>query len=599
MTIDEIIRLLNDAENELLRRLRTTADPSEKRTLTEEIARVRVMRDRANMGALLDHAAALNDLAGVIENAAAALRQRPFDATLGGYQGLLDRVGALTGEMLRLEHLAAEPGAPEIESAGVDPKETLVQMFEACEVRPERLAEIDGFYVRPLTRGRAIYEQVGARLGIPWWFIGLIHGLEASFSFETHLHNGDPLTARTFRHPPGRPATGSPPFTWLESAVDALTLERLDGLTDWSLGAALDRLERYNGLGYRNRGLPSPYLWSFSNQYLKGKFVADGKFDPEATSRQCGAATLLKRLADLGIVDLNAPMDAGAGSVAALRAATAAPDMPVTPQVPKFMEATVRKELSFPGEIAKGRVDKAGKLDVHRVQEWCCFHGSVTSIDGDFGGGTQNAVRGLQRTLGLEPTGVVDERCWAAMTAPMHRALAPVRVEDAETIYEVTLKVARQHLAEHPIEFTSEGEGNKGPWVRLYMLGNEGDAQPWCAGFVSHVLAQAAFAMGDKAPIPRQVGVDAIVKDAKRDGRFLDGKTLQTATERVVKIRKGSLFVVRRNSRDWTHVGFVTEAAGDHFTTIEGNTNDEGSRDGFEVCARSRGYGKRDFVLLV
>ena len=126
-----------------------------------------------------------------------------------------------------------------------------------------------------------------------------------------------------------------------------------------------------------------------------------------------------------------------------------------------------------------------------------------------------------------------------------------------------------------------------------------GYAQPWCAGFVSHVLAQAAFAMGDKAPIPRQVGVDAIVKDAKRDGRFLDGKTLQTATERVVKIRKGSLFVVRRNSRDWTHVGFVTEAAGDHFTTIEGNTNDEGSRDGFEVCARSRGYGKRDFVLLV
>ncbi len=39
-------------------------------------------------------------------------------------------------------------------------------------------------------------------------------------------------------------------------------------------------------------------------------------------------------------------------------------------------------------------------------------------------------------------------------------------------------------------------------------------------------------------------------------------------------------------------------ADADVFHTIEGNTNDDGSRNGYEVCARRRGYGKKDFVLL-
>jgi hypothetical protein len=34
------------------------------------------------------------------------------------------------------------------------------------------------------------------------------------------------------------------------------------------------------------------------------------------------------------------------------------------------------------------------------------------------------------------------------------------------------------------------------------------------------------------------------------------------------------------------------------FETIEGNTNDEGSREGYEVCHRVRGYGSKDFILV-
>ncbi len=146
------------------------------------------------------------------------------------------------------------------------------------------------------------YQAVGGKLGIPWWFIAGVHLLESSFNFKTHLHNGDSLNDRTFRVPAGRPKQGNPPFAWEASAEDALQGEGLAGLADWSLARALYRWEAYNGFGYRSRGVPTPYLWSFTSIYQKGKFVGDGVFSQTAVSKQCGAAAFLKAL-----IELNAP----------------------------------------------------------------------------------------------------------------------------------------------------------------------------------------------------------------------------------------------------------------------------------------------------
>jgi hypothetical protein len=55
---------------------------------------------------------------------------------------------------------------------------------------------------------------------------------------------------------------------------------------------------------------------------------------------------------------------------------------------------------------------------------------------------------------------------------------------------------------------------------------------------------------------------------------------------------------VQKSPTDWQHVGIVTSAEKDAFHTIEGNTNDEGSREGFEVCERVRGYDKKDFLIV-
>jgi len=98
---------------------------------------------------------------------------------------------------------------------------------------------------------------------------------------------------------------GEPPFAWEESARDALALRDLGGDTDWSLAGTLYQLEGYNGWGYRrfHPHVLSPYLWSFSHHYGSGKYVADGRWSDSAVSRQCGAAVLLRRLAERGTVE--------------------------------------------------------------------------------------------------------------------------------------------------------------------------------------------------------------------------------------------------------------------------------------------------------
>jgi lysozyme family protein len=50
-------------------------------------------------------------------------------------------------------------------------------------------------------------------------------------------------------------------------------------------------------LGYAKRGIPSPYIWASTDQYTRGKYVADGHFDPNAIDHQLGCAALINRMA--------------------------------------------------------------------------------------------------------------------------------------------------------------------------------------------------------------------------------------------------------------------------------------------------------------
>jgi len=170
-------------------------------------------------------------------------------------------------------------------------------LFDTLEIHANRANAVDKLCARALALV-PVYDPVSSSTGVPWYFIAAVHLRESTFRIA-HLHNGDPLSARTLHVPAGRPKTPEPPYTFEQSAEDALRLKKLHLWQDWSLTGTLYQLERYNGLGYRRLGKPSPYLWSFSQHYQHGKFIADGQYSDSAVDAQCGTATFLRRLVEL------------------------------------------------------------------------------------------------------------------------------------------------------------------------------------------------------------------------------------------------------------------------------------------------------------
>jgi lysozyme family protein len=180
-------------------------------------------------------------------------------------------------------------------------------LFDSCQLRPKYKDDIalDLKIIRK-AENKVRYKDVEQKTSVPWYFVGIAHSLECSSRFRAHLHNGDDLTKRTWQVPANRPKIWLPPSDWASSAVDALAYEadlqkKVWGpATDWSLERMLLRFEIYNGFGTRAKGIHSPYLWSFSQHYTKGKYVHDHDWDPNAVSEQSGAAVILHELVKSG-----------------------------------------------------------------------------------------------------------------------------------------------------------------------------------------------------------------------------------------------------------------------------------------------------------
>jgi lysozyme family protein len=144
---------------------------------------------------------------------------------------------------------------------------------------------------KSLVAGKPRYQTVEAKTGVPWFVIAVIHERESSQNWFESLAQGDPWNRVSVHVPKGR----GPFQSWEEAAIDALVncAPCAARNKDWSIGGSLTELEQYNGLGYASRGVPSPYLWSGTNQYKSGKYVRDGVYDPIAVDSQPGCAGLL------------------------------------------------------------------------------------------------------------------------------------------------------------------------------------------------------------------------------------------------------------------------------------------------------------------
>ena len=265
------------------------------------------------------------------------------------------------------------------------------RIWASLLIRPET-SDAARKQAQRLAAGRARYQTVEARTGVPWWFIGLCHYRESAFNFETYLGNGQALDRRTTIVPKGRgPFTG--PDAFADGAVDALRLGGLVGVSDWSAARVLYRLEGFNGYGYHAKGVNSPYLWGGSTAYgppdaRGGKFVRDHVFDPNVVDTQLGTAVILKALLDLD------PSIQIAGPHGADR------DRPREPD----------DELADSTQWVQHALNRLGAAP--RLVE-----------DGRNGRRTMAAVAQFQAQRGLDDSGIADARTVAALQEALHEAL--------------------------------------------------------------------------------------------------------------------------------------------------------------------------------
>ncbi len=180
--------------------------------------------------------------------------------------------------------------------------------------RPTRKAEAAKVALR-LYKAKTRYQAVERETGVPWAAIAVIHERESSQDWRASLAQGDPWSRVSVHVPAGR----GPFASWEAAAIDALVKcpPFLARHKDWSIAAALTALETYNGIGYAARGVPSPYLWSGTNQYRAGKYVRDGVYDPGKVDPQLGCAALL-----IALMEINPSIGlAGEGNAAGRTAA--------------------------------------------------------------------------------------------------------------------------------------------------------------------------------------------------------------------------------------------------------------------------------------
>ena len=162
------------------------------------------------------------------------------------------------------------------------------QLFRDCQiVDAGKQQEVDNA-IAAMQAPQARYAALADRAGVPWYFVAVVHQREGSGNFSQSVRDGHRLPAG---------------LSWEDDAL-AVMQEQCGGWHDWSLPGLLYRLEAYNGFGYRQYQINSPYLWSFATCYTKGKFVADGRFDPDQVDEQPGTAVILHRMVERGLISI-------------------------------------------------------------------------------------------------------------------------------------------------------------------------------------------------------------------------------------------------------------------------------------------------------
>ncbi|CAN5467659.1 hypothetical protein BH10BAC3_BH10BAC3_10990 [soil metagenome] len=237
--------------------------------------------------------------------------------------------------------------------------------------------------------------------------------------------------------------------------------------------------------------------------------------------------------------------------------------------------------MKYPGrEIKKGETDKKIVTAIQKQLEAL----GIAKFEGVgvFGPKTEQAVKTFQarntdsQGNSLIIDGKVASITWEILfgesTVP---SLETTRTQGLASV----LEIAAGEIGSMEVPPGS----NWGPKVKEY-LASAGVTfpAPWCAGFVYWCFDKAAMGLGKKNPLFRTGGV--MMHWNKSEAKKILAKD---ATANPALVKPGHIFIMSFGG-GLGHTGLVESLNGGFINVIEGNTNDNGSREGIGVFRRVR-----------
>lgn len=146
------------------------------------------------------------------------------------------------------------------------------------------------------------------------------------------------------------------------------------------------------------------------------------------------------------------------------------------------------------------------------------------------------------------------------------------------------LKIARSYVG------MKEQGRNRGPLIdKFNRTAGVELGSPWCATSASYIIGQACYATGILRPLPGFASCARILQQARELGLVVAPSNC----------RPGDLFVYV-NSDGTGHMGWIASHPTEgKVTTLEGNTNPGGERDGDGFYERRRTVSGFDGVIRV
>ena len=256
-----------------------------------------------------------------------------------------------------------------------------------------------------------------------------------------------------------------------------------------------------------------------------------------------------------------------------------------------------QKAPPYPAHLIK--LDSTDAASVRLIQQRLCDLGFTQpgrdgsrplEVDGIFGTNTANAVKLFQirhtdlHGRPLEVDGEVGSDTWGALFGR-----ATVYASKAKPSNKLIAKVLEIATGEIGVREDPPGS-NKGKRIGEYQRAVGIDpGEPWCVAFIFFCFASAARALKMKNPMETADCKTGSVLDlwnrarrAKRTQILLHDDALNDPS----KVKPGMIFAISTGGGNG-HVGFVANVIGNRLETIEGNTNDGGSREGIGVFRRT------------